>query len=76
MEVTKTKHKKLVYIKPNLDHKSTHYYIKQISKAKMVHRQQNKCHPQRCLLDHFKATLDFSIGLICYCGQILLECCS
>ena len=24
------------------------------------HRQQNKCYPQRCLLAHFEATLDFS----------------
>ena len=25
-----------------------------------AHRQQNKCYPQRCLLAHFEATLDFS----------------
>ena len=24
------------------------------------HRQQNKCYPQRCLLAHFEASLDFS----------------
>ena len=26
----------------------------------MYHHQQNKCYPQRCLLAHFEATLDFS----------------
>ena len=47
----------------------------------MYHRQQNKCYPQRCLLVHFEATLDFSCSefthnnksQICYCGQISLQ---
>ena len=26
----------------------------------MCHLQHNKCHPERCLLAHFEATLDFS----------------
>ena len=26
----------------------------------LYHRQQNKCYPQRCLLAHFDAALDFS----------------
>ena len=46
------------------------------------HDQQNKCNPQRCLLAHFEATLDFSrseftahnnISQICYYGQISLQ---
>ena len=28
--------------------------------ASRYKRQQNKCYPQRCLLAHFEATLDFS----------------
>ena len=57
--------------------------VQHAEKLTMYHRQQNKCYPQRCLLAHFEATLDFSrianllahnnISQICYCGQISLQ---
>ena len=40
----------------------------------MYYQLQNKCYPQRCLLAHFEATLDFSQYLnslrLCYYGQV------
>ena len=50
----------------------------------ILHRQQNKCHPQRCILAHFEAQHSIlvvenllgthnNIRQICYSGQILLQ---
>ena len=57
--------------------------IKVLTKHLSHQRQQNKCYPQRCLLDHFEVTLDFTrianllahnnISQICYCGQFSLQ---
>ena len=35
-------------------------FMRTIDASSLYHHQQNKCYPQKCVLAHFEATLDFS----------------